>query len=677
MFGFRLALALSLGVAVGAACSPVASAPTPKRDGDRAKARLLTLVQRENGIRADYDARTAPPWIDVSGSDPYRLVRVDAGFVALLRGSKALVRLDPTLSEVRRVALPEAPTALCVSGDEAWVGSRYSEQLLRVSLTRGVIVERERVEGGVADLACGGGEGRIYVLPQLGSELLTLSRTGGVLERTPAARGGLRMLRRGRFLLASSLFERSVRVWALTPAGNPARELARIQRDGPLWAFDALERNGELLIAVAGAEDKPLVRAHGEFENIDSYVWLHRLRGGALEELWSANASERGLVVPKALGLGQTQSDVSLTVLASGSSRSLTVTWRGELLGVPQEAMREALPGVADAVIEAGFVTYANPLFDAFVRVEPTGLRVVRVDSERRPPTDVRLGEALFFTELMAPFNTSQGGHSRFTCETCHFEGGVDGRVHYTGRADISVVTKPLFGLANNRPHFSRALDPNLSAVAHNEFRVAGAGSATDPWFVLDTARYSWLHELGIDRPQLEPLELRQALVEFLYAFSHAPNVHAQGRDAWTREEAAGAAHFRELCLDCHDARSSTDDATTRVPFDAWQAMVLSRNAPLVWATPGYAKTGILPYVHQQGTRVPSLRRLALKPRYFTNGSAPSLEDVLERFRSPRRSTPLDTGAPRALHDAPPNDADWAPLPASTRAELLSFLRVL
>ncbi len=95
----------------------------------------------------------------------------------------------------------------------------------------------------------------------------------------------------------------------------------------------------------------------------------------------------------------------------------------------------------------------------------------------------MHLGEALFFTTLMGPWNKSDGPLSRFTCETCHFEGYVDGRTHHTGRGDVHAVTKPLLGLFNNRPHFSRALDPDLVSVAFNEFRVAGAKSGRDPWY--------------------------------------------------------------------------------------------------------------------------------------------------------------------------------------------------
>lgn len=651
------------------------SSPTPSPDrgfapsaGALSKARVKELRGLENATRADFQPRTQPPWVDVSGADPYRLVPVADGFVGILRGSSALVRLDQSLHELSRVALPETPTALCVaSATDAWVASRYGQQLLHLRLNDSKLDVLALHAAGVADLSCD--QQHVYVLPADGSHLLTLDAHGGVQDHRPAMRGGLRLQRRGRYLLESSLFERSLRVWSLAASGLPTKELARLHHDGTLWAFDAVEQGSELLIAVAGVEDKPLVRAHGEFENIDSFVWVYRLADGSLNELAALNVSELGLVVPKALKLSLAPDGAQLSVLASGSGRLLQAKFSPDFQAVPDLQTRSALPGVSEAVFaEDGTVSYASPLFDGWVRLDQAGSHVVRVDPERRPSRDVRLGEALFFTELMAPENTSAGTHSRFTCETCHLEGGVDGRVHYTGRADISVVTKPLFGLANNRPHFSRAMDPDLSSVSHNEFRVAGAGSGTDPWFSLETARFPWLRDLGVDRARLEPLELRAALLDFLYAFSHAPNARSQGRAHFSELEAAGALAFRDHCANCHAPRLASDDSTSAVPFAAWEQLVLSRNAPLVWARGEYEKTGIFPYVHERGTRITSLRRLSLKPRYFTNGSAPDLASVLADFRD---------GAGSALHHVQNEDARLAPLSSESRRALLSFLELL
>lgn len=649
---------------LGAACSAPRAvqeehAPAPTRSVDLS--RLRELRAQENALRAEYDPRAAAPWIDVSGADPYRLVPNGDGYVGLLRGSRALVRLNADLHETARVSLPQSPTALCVApSGQAWVASRYAQQLWRIDLD-GRVTERSLSAAGVADLSCDDESGTVHVLPADGSELLTLNARGDVLARRAALPGGLRLASRGRYLLESSLFERSLRVWELSPRGVPERELGRIRHDGTLWASDALVRGTELLIAVTGVEDKSLVRVHGEFENIDSFVWVYSLKDGKLREFVALNVSELGLVVPKAVGLSLDAGRVVVRALASGSGRALRASFPADFSGPPELASVPALPGVTDAVFEAdGRAAYASPLFDAWVRLDSFGAHAVRVDAERRPSPAARLGEALFFTELLAPDNRSDGTHSRFSCETCHFEGGVDGRTHYTGRADVSVVTKPLFGLANNRPHFSRAKDPDLSSVSHNEFRVAGAGSGNSPWFTLDTSRFPWLKELGVERATLGPLPLRAALLEFLYAFSHAPNPLSQDRHRFTELEARGAEAFAVHCQSCHAPRLLSDDPSTEQPFSEWEALVLSRNAPLVWARGDYEKTGILPYVSEQGTRITSLRRLSLKPRYFTNGSSATLADVLARYGDGRHQ-----------------NGDARPLSEETRRALTAFLRLL
>ncbi len=632
------------------------------------------MRELEASIRGAFSPREQPAWLDASGADPYRIAATGSGFVGVLRGAKALVTLDTELRELRRVPLAESPTSLCVASSDAWIASRHGRRLVRLRLglegAAAVAFERELPVAGIADLACGEG-GVVYVLPADGSDLLTLAADGRELGRYAALPGGVRLLRHGRFLLENSLFERTLRVLELGPRGVPTREIGRIRHDGTLWAMAATDRSpfpGGLVVAVAGAEDKPLVRAHGEFENIDSFVWLYQLGGNGFTQLTELNVSDFGVVLPKALHLSASSDVLTLDVLGASSGRLLHATWGKDWHVAPEVETEPAPPGVSDALFpQRRTVVYASPLFDAWIKLDTSGSHFQRVDPERRPEPDVRLGEALFFTELMAPDNRSLGTHSRFSCETCHFEGAVDGRVHYTGRNDVSVVTKPLFGLANNRPHFSRAMDPDLSSVCHNEFRVAGAGSGQDPWFTLETAGLPWLHELGIDRGQLGPLELRGALLKFLYAFSHLPNARSQGRDRFSVLEAAGAASFRDHCASCHSAQLFSDDTASEAPFDTWPNLIFSRNAPLVWARGDYAKTGVLPYVHERGTRITSLRRLALKPRYFTNGTAPDLANVLDRFRE-------SPAGP--LHDAPAN-AGFAQLPPETRSALLAFLQLL
>ena len=657
------------------ACSPrapFAEAPPLKPSAAAvSSSRLRSLRAHEEELRVSFDPASQPPWVDASGADPYRIALGRRGFVGILRGSRALVTLDQELTELGRASLPENPTALCVSDDVAWTASRYGGYVQRARLGADGHIElepaRELGIAGVADVACGEA-GQVYVLPADGTELLVLDAHGRKLAAFPALSGGLRLRRYGRYLIELSLFERSLRVLDLDARGLPVRERGRVHHDGTLWAFDALDDGSELLLAVAGVEDRPLVRAHGEFENIDSYVWIYALnQGGSLREVAALDVSDSGLVVPKAVLLRRADEQLELTALASGSGRLLHA--RFDAAGAPASLqVLSAPPGVSDALLapNGADIVYASPLLDAFVKASDRhGVHVRHVDPALAPAPELRLGEALFFTELMAPENQSQGSHSRFTCETCHFEGGVDGRTHYTGRADVRVVTKPLLGLANNRPHFSRALDPDLSSVCHNEFRVAGAGSGTDPWFTLETARFPWLRELGIDRANLTALELRQALLGFFYTFTHAPNPSRRGRSGLTEPERKGAEVFRQHCAQCHRPRLVTDDAGTEQPFERWESLVLDRRAPLVWASPSYAKTGVLPYVHAQGTRVTSLRRLSLKPRFFTSGAALQLRDVLAGFRERPDQGALHAGE------------GGTPLTEDEQRVLLAFLRLL
>jgi hypothetical protein len=665
-----VALCCALSACAGDGARQVSQRQVPRaRPFALAKQRTAALREYEAPLRSRLEPAAQPVWLDVSGADPYRLVARETtpGFVGILRGAKALVTLDAELAELERLTLPEAPTALCLVSDTAWVASRYSPVLMAIDLMPAPRVAQSLSLDvtAVGDLACAG-SGSVHVLATAPAALLTLDARGHVLDRRPALAGGLRLVRRGLYLLEVSLFERSLRLLQLDGRGVPQRELGRIVHDGPIWAVDALERDSELLIAVAGVEDKPLVRAHGELENIDSFVWLYRF-GSRLERASELNVSDHGLVVPKAVGLSADAEGVTLTAVAAGSGQLLRATWGHDSRQAPTISTQPVPPGVSDAVLGAREIAYASPLLDAWVRADARGSRLARVDPQTRPHPEARLGEALFFTELMAPDATSAGTHSRFTCETCHFEGGVDGRLHYTGRADISVVTKPLFGLSNNRPHFSRAMDPDLSSVCHNEFRVAGAGTPQDPWFTLGTARFPWLYELGIDAGELGPLDLRAALLRFLYEFSHAPNPYAKGRERFSALELEGAEQFRRHCSDCHAARLISDDASSTVAFEDWQRLILRRNGPIVWARGDYEKTGIVPYVHERGTRITSLRRLLLKPRYFTNGSAADLEQVLARFR---------VAFGRGLHDAQ-GAAGPEPLSEPAQRAILAFLQLL
>src|SRR5690606_38110494 len=139
------------------------------------------------------------------------------------------------------------------------------------------------------------------------------------------------------------------------------------------------------------------------------------------------------------------------------------------------------------------------------------------------------------------------------------------------------------YGLFNNKPHFTRALDPDLTRVAHAEFRVAGKGSGHGPWFALDPSERPWLGRVRPGAGALPAEVLRHAVMRYLMANRHRPNPLALRREHFDADERAGAELFRKRCASCHAPRLVTDDAGSAVGFERWEELVLSEAGPLVW----------------------------------------------------------------------------------------------
>ena len=654
---------------------------------DAARARL---EQFEAQRRSTTDFAHLPPANLTHGADPYALARLDARhLVGVLRGASALVLLDDELHELQRIEVPgSAVTVAVTDSGECWVAGEASPVLRRFHFDGRALslVSTCDVPGilGVRALAAGPA-GLLYALDVHDGRLLTLRPTPSavaVLNSRVIGHGPLSLRRVASFLVVDVLLDHALVVYRLSERGEVLEQRARLSHDGPIWGFDAaLLSEGELLIAATGVEDHPLVRGDEGFGYIDSFAFSYLLpKIGAPRELWQVNVSELGVVTPKAPVLHVRGTEAELFVSGYGSDRVALLSFvaRGEQ--PPSSRVETCVPGISAALrLDSGALAFADPLLDAWLlwpargmlagSPEPT-LELRPVDAQRSPKAspEERLGEALFFTTLMAPANSSDGAHSRFSCETCHFEGYVDGRVHYTGRADVHATTKPLRGLFNNRPHFSRALDPDLATVSHHEFRVAGKGNGKDPWFELETASFPWLEALGVSEKSLTAEALRRALMAFLMGFSHTPNPAVSGRDAFNPAERRGAERFRELCARCHAARLQSDVPESALPFDAWQSAIFSPEGPIVWASADYQKTGVTPYVHEAGARVPSLRRLYTKWPHFTNGSADTLRDVLTSVRYD------DT---RFFHANAPLDATLHALTTEEVAELGAFVDLL
>ncbi len=653
-----------------------AQAPDPESLHEPVLARLRAQEQQR---RAATDFAALPPSDVALGPDPYRIAALpDGRLVGLLRGESAAVVLDPDGTERSRVAAPRSPGGLAVSpGGDVFVVGEAARELARYRL-RGDRLERVAtlpVDAlGLRDVALAPDGRTAYVVEDHDGRLLAVA-----LGRD-AGRGGVRELSRchgpiqveaiAGYVAVDCLLDHAIEI---RRAGDPRLiPVARIHHDGPIWRF-ALhpEPDGGLLIAAGGVEDHPLEREDGGFGYIDSYIYLYRLAPGAAQpvRLAAINSAELGVVTPKWLAFRAAAGAVSVMAAGYATPALVTLTWR-DLAAAPDIARAELVPGTAAAALTGdGALIAANPLLDAWVIARGDAPRVVPVASARPArPLPSRIGELLFFTTLMSPWNSSEGKLSRFTCETCHHEGYVDGRVHFTGRGRVFAATRPLLGLGNLRPYFSRALDRTMADMVHAEFRVANRHNGRDPWFALTRADVPWLDRVPGAPAELSPEQLRAAFMAFLVDFTHRANPATVDHARFTERERAGAEVFRARCAGCHAARLVADDPASEVPFERWEPLVLSAAGPIVWSNAAYAKTGVEPYVNDRGARIAPLRRLYKKWPLFTSGSARSLGELLDRFAW----TP-----DAAYHDGAPASPALSRLTADARAALLAFLDLL
>lgn len=552
--------------------------------------------------------------------------------------------------------------------------------IARYEFENGAFVESGSITvGGVTGLrdVAIGPENVIYVADEHDGKDLAISADenawthAGKFEQReyPGKIGPFRIARRGKFVIVDDLLAHSLEITSVDTRGFPNSGSAiTIEHDGPIWSFDARETSRGLLVAAGGVEDRKLDRSGGFFGYIDSFVFLYEIENGVLKKIGEQNVSELGVVTPKAISLRvDDPKRASVFVTGYGGENAARISWNMDDGSIGRISSVPLAPGsAAIAEISAGSYVVANSLLDGWESISDRGIVFTSVPSTRSRSVDSKVGEAIFFTSLMAPNASSEGAHSRFTCETCHFEGYVDGRTHFTGREDIHATTKPLRGLVNNRPHFSRALDPDLATVSMNEFRVANAGNDTSEWFAVNPADFPWLHEIGIETDLLGPEDLRRDLVAFLMDFSHSENPATENHHEWSDSEALGARAFNQYCARCHEPRLAADDPNSRVANAEWKRLVFDERGAIVWARSTYEKTGVTPYVHELGTRVPGLRRLYKKRPYFTNGSAPDLASVLSRARF---------HGVEFFHDHAPPGTE--PLPPEDQKDIIDFLNLL
>jgi hypothetical protein len=633
---------------------------------------LEELLGNEKSLLRKYRESPGLNLAEKFGSDPFKIRYLPnrKQYLILLRNRSEVLLADRSLTLIDRMATPRSPTGwtlvhdrlLFVSGDQSPEIQLYEITAKKI-LSRGKL--RLRGVASVRDLVYVPSLHSLFLLDDFDRRLhqFTLAPNWPSQKRLtfhqksfPIAAGPTQIHYLNDHLLINLLLDHSLLIIPLIQ-GRPDFSLSsQITHDGPIWAFDASATDASLLIAAGGVENHPLNRLGEEFGYVDSFLFLYILRRDRSTGVYrwhptdrkvpgrfaQQNLSEINIVIPKALHFAASSNDTPrLWVSAFGSPQvarfevqegRLQLTGRFNLppgttdFVIVQEEQNKEKPGR-----EIGSLVITNALFDQIYRLEigsgssayqkVQGIPLAHSKLSR----ESRVGELLFFTTLLTPNNRTDGELSRFTCETCHYEGTIDGRVHYTGRGHVFATTKTVRNLANNVPLFSRAGDKSLASMVLAEFRVANQGRN-------DSFSVKLSKEIGDLTSELSPTYLRKSFLSFFVDFQHRPNPWLTRSRKLSPKALRGLFVFRERCEYCHQATISTREHES-LPYSDWEKWIEAEEKDLVWGAPFYTKTGIKPYVFRAGARVPSLRRVQQKYPYFTNGSSRTLRDLLSRFR--------------------------------------------
>jgi cytochrome c peroxidase len=347
-------------------------------------------------------------------------------------------------------------------------------------------------------------------------------------------------------------------------------------------------------------------------------------------------------------------------VSATGSDRALWL--QGSRASFTAQTLDAGI-APAGAVITPDGLAALNRLDDSVRLYLPDArgsltLRATRALDRPTRTTLADLGERLFYGALL----WQQRPDARFTCNSCHWEGGTDHRLQPGFHEKRQELTRPLGGIAGVRPIFTPGQAPNLTLAVEGLLR----GLDERMWQAEPPPRY-WEYPVDLrladgSQRQLAPLEVRSALLEFLLQLPAEPgHLRATREPALQAEQARGAALFARDCARCHEPVTSLH---TRQRVADAQLLARLRTRPLVLGAAAFAEVGAGPSFTPAGNRISPLLNLSRGGPYFASGSARSLAELIERF------TPGSSRCHGGSATSPAYDA-------GQRADLETFLRSL
>ncbi|MEO8212505.1 MAG: hypothetical protein ABI560_04905, partial [Myxococcales bacterium] len=504
-------------------------------------------------------------------------------------------------------------------------------------------------------------------------------------------------------LLVSNFIDHTVTVHRVEGDGGLSAALQTIHTEAPVLALAVLPQapsappTGEAALGVgddlSGAlllathEDRSLSRANISVEGLDSVLLVLR-RSAAGQALpfvdpgpgkrQAVNLTERKrhpLVQLDALALAADA--LAVAVVGAGTDNLLTAKPRlSGLLDGP--AWPVGAHPVAVAFLGDGRVVTADRLSDTLTFVSPPeadptrdpgragsspGVQTVSVGNPQRATPEDR-GELLFYSRALVPNNVADGPLSVYTCAACHADGEIDGRRHPSKRNRFFSMTKSCRGLRGTEPFLSLGKPDTFAAFADNIVSTHAQGALDAP-DTFDRYPVSLRVRAGArwTTVKLSPRAVRVALASYMSRIPVEPSPFvAPGRRDLTEPERRGLATFRENCAGCHQLSRSTLGGRAIPPRELERELLAGKVA----LTSARLYDVGTPVLGAGGNNPPSLRGVWAAAPYFSDGSAPTLEAVLDRTNpnAPKVHAPENATAPRPFDEA-------------VRRDLLAFLRAL
>lgn len=626
-----------------------------------------------------------------------RALAVDAAgdeiYVALSTSDEiAVVRFDGARArEVVRLPVCSFPAALvALPGGGALVACRFDPDLRRVRRDGRGRFSIERVpaggESGWRGLAIGPGGTSVYASSAAAGGVKVVSLAGaGVIQVVPTGLSprALRLVAAGTLrgwdqplLLVSNFIDHTVTVHPIIDEeGRLGPATQTIATEAPVLdiavAAPGREGAGRAALLLFTHEDRPLSRAHGPVEGLDSGVlrlestpspagpFADPGRGRrAFTNLGERARREDAVIEP---GSAAIATDGTVAVAGGGTDNVLLASSTDLAAGATVTV--GANPTAVAALSGGGFVT-ADRLSDTLTFIVGGRARATLSVGlpERRSAAD--RGELLFYSRALVPNNVADGPLSLYTCAACHDDGHVDGRRHPAKRNRFFSMTKTCRGIGTTPPYLSIGEPATIEAFAANIVATHAQGAERDPAH-FDQYPVALRLRTGGRWGQvvLSPAEVRASLAAYMAVIPPEPSPYVdRGRPRLPAPARRGLALFRDGCAGCHQLVGSTALGNGVSPAEVERRL---RAGQVALTSPRRYDVGT-PALGEGGNNPPSLRGVWEAAPYFSDGSARSLEEVLRR-----------TDPDAAAVHAPENAARPPAFSPEDQVALLAFLRSL